>query len=210
MKICVFGADGRTGVEVVKYALEKGHEVVAFVHNKNAEKYLPEDIDIVEGDILKYEDVEKAIGNYTDSIISVVGHVKGSDPLMQTKGIQNIVQVMHTKGVKRILSLTGTGARMKKDTPSFIDYVLNFFVRLVDPDRVRDGEEHLKVLENSDLDWTVLRVLKLTESEKEVQNYILTEGGPAELTTSRKKVAKILVDLGEEGDYIKKAPVVSG
>ena len=31
-KICIFGADGRTGVKVVETAISKGYDVVAFVY----------------------------------------------------------------------------------------------------------------------------------------------------------------------------------
>ena len=87
--------------------------------------------------------------------------------------------------------------------------VLNSIVKLVDPDRINDGVEHVKVLRNSDLEWTVVRVLKLSKKDSEVVEYKLTEGGPAELQTSRKKVAKVLVDLIDDKKYIGKLPVIS-
>jgi len=59
------------------------------------------------------------------------------------------------------------------------------------------------------LDWTIVRVLKLSNSPKMNQKYRLTTGGPAELHTSRKKVAQVLVDLIEDKNYIRKMPVVS-
>ena len=40
MKICIFGADGRTGVEVVKYAKSKGYDVVAFVYSDTSNNYV--------------------------------------------------------------------------------------------------------------------------------------------------------------------------
>lgn len=210
MKICIFGADGRTGVEVVNYAHERGLEVVAFVYNDFSNKYFPQNgIFIKKGNVMDFSIVLEALDG-VDMVISVLGHIKGSDPLMQTKGMQNIVKAMEQKGIKRILSLTGTGARSPGDNPSFIDKVLNFFVAKVDPDRINDGIEHIKVLQNSNLDWTVVRVLKLGKSEKEVSDYKLTFGGPAELLTSRKKVAQILVDLLNDEKYIGKLPVVSG
>jgi hypothetical protein len=110
--------------------------------------------------------------------------------------------------------LTGTGAREEGDTPSIIDTVLNLFVKLVDPERINDGVEHVKVLKNSGLDFTVVRVLKLGngewERDGEVGVYKLTVGGPAELLTPRKKVAKVIVDLVNDQNFVGKCPVVSG
>jgi putative NADH-flavin reductase len=208
MNICVFGADGRTGVEVVRYSKDKGYNVTAFVYNKNAKDYLPENIKIVQGDVLKYEDVRNAISE-SDAVISVIGHIKNSDPLMQTKGIQNIVKAMKETGVKRIISLTGTGVRINGDTPSLLDKLLNMALKIIDPKRIIDGIEHAKVLQNSNLDWTIVRVLKLSQKDKVFKDYKITQGGPAEFPTSRKKIARILIDLISDTYHIHKMPIVS-
>jgi hypothetical protein len=83
-------------------------------------------------------------------------------------------------------------------------------VKLVDPERINDGVEHVKVLQESDLDWTIVRVLKLSKSDAEAKDYKLTDHGPAELLTSRKKVAKVLLDLLEDTGSYGKLPVISG
>lgn len=209
MKLCIFGADGRTGVEVVNYALECGFQVVAFVYNKESNHFFNDTVVIKNGNVMDYDAVREAMKG-VDAVISVLGHIKGSDPLMQTKGITNIVKAMEELHIKRILSLTGTGARVENDTPSLIDRILNFFVAHIDPDRIRDGVEHINVLKNSALDWTVVRVLKLGKNTADVKEYTLTSGGPAELQTSRKKVAKVLVDLVADTRYIGMLPVISG
>ena len=141
MKICIFGADGRTGVEVVNYAKQQGHEVTAFVYSDTSNKYFPSDIIIKQGNILDYDKVLDAIRG-SEAVVSVIGHIKGSDPLMQTKGITNIVSAMNILGVKRILSLTGTGAREMDDKPSLVDVFLNALVMLIDPIRIQDAIQH--------------------------------------------------------------------
>ncbi len=209
MKICIFGADGRTGVEVVKYAKSQGVEVVALVYSDASNSYFPSGVEVKIGNILDYSSVYEAVRG-ADVVISVVGHIKGSDPLVQTKGMINIVKAMEALQVRRLLSLTGTGARVKNDTPSVVDRVLNMLVRLIDPDRIQDGIEHVHVIQSSNLDWTVVRVLKLNKNESEIDKYTLTDGGGAELGTSRKKVARVLVDLIHDKKYIGKLPVISG
>lgn len=209
MKICVFGAGGRTGVEVVKCALSQGFEVIAFVHSDSSREYLPEGISIQQGDVMDYDKVEEALKG-VDAVISALGHVKGTDPRMQTTGITNIVRAMRKNGIKRVISLTGTGARAEGDTPSIIDRLLNVVIKVVDPNRISDGLQHVEVLKESGLDFTIVRVLKLTSSNKEVKNYTLTDGGPVELQTSRKKAAKVLVDLVDDAEFIAKLPVISG
>jgi nucleoside-diphosphate-sugar epimerase len=196
MKICIFGADGRTGREVIKYAERSNYEVVKFSYSEGQ-------------DAMDYDAVLKAIAS-CDVVISTLGHIKDSDPLMQTRGISNIVRAMKEHGLRRIISMTGTGARVEGDNPSFADKFLNFGVKLLDPERINDGIEHVKVLQNSGLDWSVVRVLKLSNSNVEPKNYKLTEHGPAELFTSRNKVAKVLVDIIADKNSYGKLPVISG
>ncbi len=208
MKICIFGADGRTGVDVVNYAQSKGYDIVAFVYSNNSNKHFPSNVLIQQGDVMNYEHVVNALKD-TNVVISVLGHIKGSDPFMQTKGMRNIVRAMNELGISRILSLTGTGVRVTGDTPSIIDKILNYIIVRIDPDRITDGIEHVRVLKESGLDFTVVRVLKLSKNSSSFGAYKLTDGGPAELQTSRKKVAHILVDLIDDQTYFRKFPVVS-
>jgi len=209
MKICIFGADGRTGVEVLQYAKSKGHEIVAFVYNENALKSIKDDVKIIKGDVLDYKKVLEACAG-VDAVVSVLGHIKGSDPRMQTNGINNIVRAMKENNIRRIISLTGTGVRIPQDKPSFIDRILNYIIKVIDRDRIEDGVEHARVLENSGLDWTIVRVLKLNNNQNNTDHYTLTPGGPVELQTSRKKVSRVMVDLIEDKNYFDQMPVVSG
>lgn len=209
MRLCIFGADGRTGVEVVRYAKFCGVDITAFVYSDTSQFNLLDGVRVQKGDVMNYDQVKEAMRG-ADAVISVLGHIKGSDPRMQTKGMENIVRVMKGLGVKRVLSLTGTGARVVGDTPSIADRFLNLGVALVDPERIQDGIEHARVLEESGLDYTIVRVLKLGNSTADVGVVKLTNGGPAEFVTSRKKVAKVLVDLINDTAYIGKQPVISG
>jgi putative NADH-flavin reductase len=209
MKISIFGAAGRTGLQVVNCARVHGIEVVACVYSDGSNKRFPNDVVVKKGNIMEYDSVLEAIRG-SDAVISVLGHRKGSDPLMQTKGMVNLVKAMKEIGIKRLLSLTGTGARVRDDKPSIMDKVLNFIVGMADPERINDGVEHIKVLRKSNLDWTVVRVLKLGKNNKEINKYELTDGGPAELLTSRKKAARVLVDLLNNKEYIGKFPIISG
>ena len=116
---------------------------------------------------------------------------------------------MQKYNLKRFISLTGTGARTTGDKPSLIDRILNQLVNFIDPIRISDGNKHVIAIKHSDLNWTILRVLVLTNGELNI-NYKLNETGPSETLSSRKKVAKIMVDLLTDKEYIKKMPIICG
>lgn len=203
MKIAVIGACGKTGRLVCQQAAKKGHKVIGLSRNKCAIK----GVHFIIGDALVMADVERAVKG-CDVVISAIGHVKLKETDTQTQSIKNVLKAMDKYGVKRIISLTGSGVRIKGDKISLLDRSLNLPLKIVDKSRIEDGINHYHALKNSKSDWTMLRVLKLT-SQNKTEDYTLTSGGPAKLTISRKTVAKIMVELAEKNEWLKAAPVVT-
>ena len=117
-KVCVFGADGRTGKILVNKLIKRGdYEVIAAVYGTS--KGLLSGCNVVNCDIRNRDNVKRAL-KHVDIVISVVGHIKGSDTCFQTEGMKHVVSVMKEMGITRILSLTGTGVRVPGDTPPFL------------------------------------------------------------------------------------------
>lgn len=204
--VAVLGADGRSGQECVEALLSAGYSVQAGVHSGQ----LPEHDHLAQQrcDVMNEADVQSLVQD-ADVVVSLIGHGKNSPKDLQTTAINNCIKALEDTPSVRLVSLTGTGVRMPDDKPSLIDRILNISIKLIDPNRIKDGIEHAKVLQASSLDWTILRVLKLT-NKKHVGQPILTSGGPAELFTPRARVAASIVQIIENDTYHHPAPVVSG
>ncbi|MGP4077876.1 NAD(P)-dependent oxidoreductase [Halobacillus sp. K22] len=109
MKIIIFGASGRTGHPLVRKALERGHEVTAFVRGKHKLIHPhAENLQIIEGSALTYEDVEKAAAGQ-DAVVSVLGHTKNNPEDLLTQSAKNMTRAMQEHSIRRIISLTGQG-----------------------------------------------------------------------------------------------------
>lgn len=205
MKIAVISASGRSGQAFVKAALAAGHVVRGGTrHPDNSST--SQNLKVVTCDATKLEDVRRLVKGQ-DVVVSLIGHVKGSPPDVQTVATKNVIQAMDEANIKRYVGLTGTGARLPGDHQNFVDHFLNFGVRVFDPPRVSDGVEHLKLLQKSDLDWTVLRVLKLQNVAP--KPYRLTEHGPTKWYVGRTEVAQAILQVVEEHSFIRKAPIIS-
>ena len=116
---------------------------------------------------------------------------------------------MKEHGVRRFISLTGTGVRMPGDKPGLIDKLGNWWMMQADPERVRDGIAHAEVMMQSSSDWTLLRVLKLTNGMHSGQP-VLAANVPTELFTPRARVAAAIVRLLQGNEYVRQAPVIRG
>lgn len=205
MRIAILGANGRSGKACVEAILAAGHTIRAGIHSSRGA------IDQTNVEYVPFDGTDAtSVANLIigcDAVISLVGHVKGSPAFMQTDTIKNVIAAMHDQHISRLISLTGTGVRLSGDKPSLIDRFLNLSIKLVDPKRINDGIRHAEVIRNSNLDWTIIRVLKLTNGKP--GGYMLTSGGPAQITTSRATVAQAIVDILQDENYHKSAPVIS-
>ncbi|HMO78805.1 MAG TPA: NAD(P)H-binding protein [Candidatus Paceibacterota bacterium] len=208
IKIAIFGITGQTGKNILEIVSNNSnYKIKALIRKNTSTSSNFQNINYIVGDILNQNDVDKNIEN-CDCVISVIGHKKNSNSELQTLAIKNIINSMKKYNVKRIISLTGTGVRISGDKISLIDKLANFIIKKVDSKRISDGINHYNILKNTDLDWTILRVLKLTNINK-IEKYTLTENGPAKTFISRKTVAKIIIDLIDDKVFLKKLPVIS-
>ena len=203
--IAVLGANGRSGRAFVEAALAAGYPVRAGVHSRGGLEHAP-GLTILKTDATNHDEVLRLLEG-AQVVVSLIGHVKGSPKRVQTQAMEVIVEVMNQLRIKRLISLTGSGARLPDDRPSLLDYALNIPLKLVDPNRINDGIEHLEVLQDSSLDWTVIRVLKLTSGA--VGPFSLTPHGPAKLFTSRREVAQAILEVIQADNFVRQAPVIS-
>jgi len=157
-------------------------------------------------DATNIQDVRQLIAG-CDAVVSVIGHIKGSPPRVQTEAMHALCAAMEQEGVRRLVSLTGTGVRQPGDTIPLADRLLNLLVSIVDPARVRDGRDHVAVLEASDLEWTVVRVLKL--QQRSSGPVVLSAHGPTRLFVSRDAVATAILDVLEAHSFIRQMPILS-
>jgi putative NADH-flavin reductase len=205
MKIAVIAADGRTGHAFVKAALAAGHHIQAGAREGSSLEPGPS-LQVVPCDATNPAQV-KALLQGQDAVVSFIGHVKGSHATVQTDAINTALSVMKKLGMKRIVSLTGTGVRFPEDKITLIDRILNLSIRLIDPRRVRDGIQHVEALKASELDWTVLRVLKLQNTS--AGDFLLTPNGPTKPYVSRQETAQAALQVLEQASFIRQAPILS-
>lgn len=205
MKVAVVAANGRSGTVFVKAALAAGMQVRAGIYGTSTLPTHP-DVEIVQCDATNVADIDRLVDG-VDAVVSLIGHTRRSGGDVQTRATENIIEAMKRHNVMRVISLTGTGVRINGDTPSLIDRCANVAIRLIDPQRVGDGVRHAAVLQQSQLDWTILRVLKLTNGTHNGPAY-MSAHGPAELFTPRARVAAAIVELLHEARYIREMPII--
>ncbi|MEL6310245.1 MAG: SDR family oxidoreductase [Chloroflexota bacterium] len=212
MKITVFGATGGTGKEVVKEALNNGHEVVAFARTPaNVPMNGHDKLTIVQGDALNADDIAQAIAMDTDAVISVLGHrPKSTQDGLLERSIELIMDAMREKEVERLLALSGAGAWISdKDKPGFVEHGIRGLMKLMASKVLSDSEEMAKRVMDSDLQWTVPRGPRITDGERTGEWRVGYVGVNSGMQISYADIAAFLVQEAEKDQHIHDAPVVS-
>ena len=203
MNILIFGANGNIGTRVVFLLLNNGHNVKAFVHGASQ---LPEHelLTVVTGDVRNANDVESALSG-VDVVISTLGSWGTKSKDILSTGMQVIIPAMEKAGIKRIVSLTGSGVLLPTDKVAWYDQLNPLLLKFIGPKILIDGERHMQALSKSNLDWTVLRSPVMKNGAK--QGYTLRETPPLLWKRAvRDDVAQAMVDLAISNDHVKQAP----
>ena len=208
MKIVIFGASRGVGYQVMKQALEAGHTVTAFVRSPEKFDVQHANLTVFKGDSLDAAAVEKAIAGQ-EAVISALGPTRPPVPHMMETSAKNIVAGMKKHGVRRLVSTTGAGVRQPEDKPKLADHFIGFLLNLLAKEVVLDSAENVKVIQASDLDWTVVRFPRLMDGEhtrKYRVGFVSKESGTQ---LSRADGADFVLKELVEKKWLRKLPVVS-
>ena len=162
MKIAVFGATGGTGRQIVKQALESGFEVKAFARDRSKIELKDPKLEIIEGDILKPETVDRAVSGTNVALVAL-----GANTPILAEGTKNIIESMKKHGTKRLVvessyAFSGSEegvARLKSQ--GMIDEQIASFQPILDDKAAQEKETR-----ESGLEYVVVRPLALTDGEK--------------------------------------------
>ncbi|MBL8103635.1 MAG: SDR family oxidoreductase [Anaerolineales bacterium] len=208
MKVVVFGASRGVGLKVVEQALEAGHAVTAFVRSPEKFGIKHENLIVFKGDSMDSASVEKAIEGQ-EAVISALGPTRPPIPRMMETSAKNIVSGMKKHGVRRLVSTTGAGIRQPEDKPKLADHFIGFLLNLLAKTVVVDSAENVKVIQASDLDWTIARFPRLIDGEhtrKYQIGFVSKESGTQ---LSRADAADFVLKELTEKKWLRKLPLVS-
>ena len=206
MKVVIFGATGKTGIELVKQSLEKGYVVTAFVRDPARLAIENENLTFVTGDVFDPISVAQAIKDQ-DAVICALG--AGSElkkTTVRTTGTINIIHGMQENDVKRLIVVTAMGVGESWDTLSFVNKL--FFAILLKSSR-DDHEAQEAAVKESGLDWTIIRPSGLTDAPR---TGVYDVGENILATTSkiaRADVADLILKELEQSALIGKAVTIT-
>jgi uncharacterized protein YbjT (DUF2867 family) len=216
MKILILGATGRTGQLLVDEALKNSYDVNVLLRAGGKINNKSEAFTIFQGTPID-EKALRAAMNGCEAVLSTLNISRTSDfpwaPLRTPKNflslvMTNLIELARELQIKRIIVTTAWGVNeTKKDLPYWFRW-------LIDYSNIgyayRDHELQEELLEKSNLSWTIVRPVGLTNSTKEKQVLVSINNSPKpQLTISRQSVAKFMISALYNELYFKQSPTIS-
>ncbi len=211
MKICIFGADGGTGSELVKQALDRGWSIVASSKGRPKSMPVSDRLSFREADVLGGGGLERIVEG-CDAVCSALG--VPNDPLtlanpppIYTEGTKAIVQGMKACDIARLVVVSASFVEEKNRGPLYFKLPAMAALSKVF-DQMGRMEDMLRGTEG--IDWTAVRPGWLMAGERTddyvVQPDVIPEGL---IRTRRADVATLMLDCIENGDWVGQTPAIA-
>ncbi len=207
--ILLLGATGRTGKLALRYALSAGLAVTALArHPEKLAGFGNDRLRVLKGTPEDRAALSGALEG-VDAVVSVLSNsTKSSQPYFMRDSMQNCLELMAEKGLRRIVVVTALGAG---DSFQYLPWLVQFMARHTKFKMIfNDHDEQERVVRRSKLDWTIVRPPRLNNRRKAKNLIISYKNKPRPANSlSRRQLAKFIIDILEEPEYFGKDPVVS-
>jgi putative NADH-flavin reductase len=197
MRMFVLGATGKTGGVLVAEALARGHNVTTFGRSTFS-GVVSANLRDIRGDPLRAEQIAVAAAGQ-DAVLSVLGtRGLGATHLLEQSSRATIAG-MQAAGIRRLVIVSS----------ALLDRNVGVLSRVAERTLLRHHARDQRAMESvvttSDLDWTVLRPARMSDSAP--QGSVALAGAEPETATgmviTKREVARVLLDIAESGKWVR-------
>lgn len=162
MRLTIFGATGGTGTQLVRQALDAGHEVTAVVRDP-ARLTVPEHagLRVVRADVMDPDATVTAVEG-TGAVLSALGHRRSAPAHVCAEGVRNILAAMDKTGVRRLAVISAAGAYNDPGDPLVTRLVAKPLLQRLLREQFADAHEMDRQVRASGTEWTIVRPPQLT------------------------------------------------
>ncbi|MFC8514301.1 NAD(P)-dependent oxidoreductase [Streptomyces sp. NPDC057257] len=159
MKLTVFGATGGIGGELVRQALDAGHEVTAVVRDPARLTVTGDRLEVFRADLTDPEVVRPAVAG-RDAVLSGLGARTRKDAGVAARVTRTVLRAMEAEGVRRVL-VVSAGPVGPEPADGVVDRAARGLVSRVLKSVYDDLREMEAELARSGTDWTSVRPPRL-------------------------------------------------
>ncbi|WP_369171659.1 NAD(P)-dependent oxidoreductase [Streptomyces sp. R28] len=162
MKLTVFGATGGTGKEIVRQALDAGHQVTAVVRDPARFTVTGEQLEVFSADLADPQALRPAVAG-RDAVLSGLGARSRKDAGVATRLTRTVLDALEAEGVRRLVVVSAAPVGPEPEGDGFLDRTMRGIVSSVLKDIYADLREMEAALARSATDWTAVRPPRLQD-----------------------------------------------
>lgn len=201
MRLFILGATGGIGRQLVNQALERHHQVTAFVRSPQKLGAARDGLTVIEGDVRNTDAMSAVLAGH-EAVLSALGPPGPARNTITSDSAQAIVTAMQTVGVRRLL-VVGVAA-LFSDIGMLGRVLRNTLLRNI----ADDSAEMERIVKATRLDWTIVRPPRLTNGPRTEHYGVaidhLPKGAGGNATISRADVAHFMLDEVEQPAHIRR------
>ena len=205
-KIAVLGGSGRTGKYLVNSLINRGFQVKLLLRKPEQFQLKSSLIEIIKGDATNPDAIRKLVQG-CQAVISTVGQ-RGGEPLVASRAVTNVLEAMNTFGTKRFIALAGLNVDTPTDRKSAETSMATEWMKTNFPEIHTDRQKSYTILNESDLDWTLVRVPFIEFLDAEGELAVKLDDCPSGKINAG-SLAAFLADQLSDVTYIREAPFVA-
>lgn len=208
-RVLVLGANGPSGRQVVRQALERGLAVDALTRHPEAFPLRHERLHVIAGDATDPAVVDAAVAP-CDAVVCVIGAAFTFRPVeVYSASATLVVAAMERHGRRRLVVVTSAGVRAAGSHEGSLlqNAMFSLFRRTISRTVYDDMEAMEATVSASDLDWTIVRPPGLTDEPG--PGYAVADTTIDGPYCARGDLAAMLLDQIDDDRYLRRIAAVA-
>lgn len=208
IKIAVIGGTGKSGKYLVKNLINQGYQIKLLLRNPDNFQIKTNQVEIIEGTVINYDDIYNLVEG-CHAVISTLGlGIPASEPTIFSQSTANVIKAMNQLKIQRYIVTTGLNVDTPFDHKSEKTAFGTEWMKKNFPVSTADKQSEYEILVNSDVDWTLVRLPMIEQTDKINEISINLEDCPGD-KISATNLANFLIEQVSNDTFFKKSPFIA-
>ena len=208
IKIAVIGGTGKAGKYLVNQLLNQGFKIKLVIRNLDYFQLQSPLIEVIQGSVSDYNVVYQLVED-CQVVVSTLGLGQpNSETSIFSQSTKNVLRAMEACNIRRYIVITGLNVDTPFDQKSPKTKFATDWMKTNYPLTTADKQLEYSVLVDSDLDWTLVR-LPLIEQTEEKRGVLVSLEDCLGDKISATDLAIFLIEQLTDRTYVRQAPFLS-
>lgn len=208
IKIAIIGGTGKSGKYLVNQLINQGFQLKILLRNPDNFQLKSSLIEVIKGEVTNYNSIHSLIED-CQAVISTLGlGIPASEPTIFSQSTTNVMNAMNECNVHRYIVTTGLNVDTPFDKKSSKTSFGTDWMKKTFPISTTDKQLEYDILVNSNIDWTLVRLPLIEQTDERNQVRVDLEDCPGD-KISATDLAFFLIEQLSSKAFIKKSPFLS-